>query len=100
MTQIKVEEDEGNPREVKCEGESIFGLPDPCGDLTRQQEVSHGEDGQTAYNPTTGNTNSILQQYPSQPQSFEEVVSQALPRPSGMHEVSYIGGTVLEGRAM
>lgn len=83
-----MKDDIGNPAEVKCEGDSILDLPDSCEGLMRHQEPSHREDGEVAYNHATGITNSVLQQYPSQPQSFEEVVSEALPGTSGMPEVS------------
>ncbi|XP_050713665.1 myeloid zinc finger 1-like [Eriocheir sinensis] len=82
---IKVEEDREHPREVKCEVESMFEMPDPLGDT--QHEGGHSEGDQAAYTPTTTTTtNSLLHQYPPHSQAFDQVVAQVLPGTSGMHE--------------
>ncbi|KAK8384527.1 hypothetical protein O3P69_014241 [Scylla paramamosain] len=73
--------------EVKCE-DNILGLTDLDGGLVGPEEASQGEKGQTTYSPAIsgggGGGSGVLPQYPAQPQSFKEVVTQALPPTSGM----------------
>ncbi|XP_045123765.1 zinc finger and BTB domain-containing protein 49-like isoform X1 [Portunus trituberculatus] len=73
--------------EVKCE-DNILGLTDLGGGLSGAEEASQGEDSQNTFRTVIsggdGGGSSVLPQYPAQPQSFKEVVAQALPPTSGM----------------
>ncbi|XP_069191883.1 zinc finger and BTB domain-containing protein 41 isoform X2 [Procambarus clarkii] len=91
---IKVEEED-----VKYEDEEDMHLPDTCNALEVQMVESDGSSQGTIRNNETrlkyesslpdgtGGAPllpSITQQYSTHPQSFEEIVSQALPGPSGI----------------
>lgn len=95
---IKVEEED-----VKYEDENGIHLPDTCSTLEVQmiesEESSRGpvrnNEARLKYEPplsgSAGGTPlrpPVTQHYSTHPQSFEEIVSQALPGPSGIQGVS------------
>ncbi|KAG0729487.1 Longitudinals lacking protein-like [Chionoecetes opilio] len=78
---------------AEWDGDSFLGFADMCEDLAGQQEAGQAEGDNTSSVPTLpecGNS-SVPPQQPTQPQSYQELVTQALLGSLEMHGVSSQG---------
>lgn len=89
LGEMRIKTEEQEEEEVKCEDEGGDGSEACLAALEvhlGHPDVPHH---QAKYDPSLPPGPPLLPQpYPSQPQSFEEIVSQALPGPSGLQGVS------------